>query len=487
METSFQSDLDLGCEVGAFVDPPLGADAEIDSFNYQTRAINKTAPPVGLKKAISVMEGIYEDNKWEIPADFGSDAHIARVCKHIMENLGEKSPGAVFIRQGCATNADVFTRFGLVAIVEMVKNRINELLTQDSRYACDPFRLFVKREAHKASKAVEKRWRLIFGVSMIDQVVDRMLYTRVCEASIANCHKNPSKPGFNFKGGGVQDLVTRYDNGSQKWRSFDARSFDWSVPGWGLAAVRDLNESLCITLDEELRSLWVALSRARLAAVTYGTIVFSNGVVLKKTFPCMQASGKFTTIDDNCKLVVLYRVLYNLAHGFPNSKDMIIAMGDDTVQDGIEDGEDFIEWVRVNCGTTFTIESEAGPFTAQNFCSFELRQLANGVWVPVPLNWVKNTYELAHPEKKVCKDADALLENRGSALQSLCIEYCYHDDFKKLHSLLARYCPSKFRSHDFFKSIVLGSEKGGGAAPSESIFGWDEFLELQRDYAAKDD
>jgi len=440
----------------------MSSDAEIDSFNCQSSMVNRTPPPPELQRAISVMESVFAPCKWEICSDFAEDTHILRVIDYIKSNLGDKSPGAVFLRMGFSTNKVVFEQLGVEAILCIVRERIDMLLTlEDTRYVSDPVRLFIKREATKKSKAEERRWRLIWGISLIDQIIDRILYTEVCTKEIEHCEIIPSKPGYSFKKGGVDRMVRKYTNDSKIWRSFDAKSFDWTAPAWGLRAVREVNERLCITVDKKLREKWIKLSKAREEAILFGSFCFSNGVVCLKLFACIQLSGRFTTISTNCKLVVLYRVIYEIRNDRLFNPFCMIAMGDDTVQDEIEDVGDFVLFIKDDCGTTFTIESEPGEFALQNFCSMWFEKLPNGTYVAIPLNWVKNSYELCHPEAKVCKDVDTLIENRGSALQSLCIEYAFHEKFEILHKLLAEWSPNKFRSHQWFKDISTGWENSG--------------------------
>lgn len=474
--TVFQPELALGEQnTGAFVDPPLNSNAEIDSFDHQASTVNFTTAPKALGEALARMEDIYRVARWALPDDFGTKDHIIRVCEHIRQNGGTKSPGSVLLRQGHGTNKDVFDSVGMLGVVRAVELRVAELLlSEDTRQCSDPIRLFIKREAHKASKAIDLRWRLIWGVSLIDQVIDRMLYTPVCDSEIAHCAEIPSKPGYSFKYGGVDRMVRRYSDGSKEWVSFDAKSFDISAPGWALAAVRDLNENMCLNPHHERFPMWRDLSNAREKAVLYGSFVFSNGVVCEKTHPCIQPSGRFTTISTNCKVVVLLRVINDIENGRKTDANSIIAMGDDTVQK-VPDPAKFVEEVKERYGVTFTVESKQGLFEDQNFCSTEFKKQPNGVFVPVPLNWVKNTHELCNPESKVVKDPATLRENRGSALQSLCCEYAFHPGFDQLHSLLARYCPEKFRSRSYFQNIVTGFEQADGD-PSEEL---KEYLESE--------
>lgn len=69
----------------------------------------------------------------------------------------DSSPGLPLMYNH-ATNAQVFGWDGMVVDKEradfvwtLVEQRLFE-------YSCDPIRVFVKQEMHKASKAQEKRW-----------------------------------------------------------------------------------------------------------------------------------------------------------------------------------------------------------------------------------------------------------------------------------------------------------------------------------------
>lgn len=453
----------------AFVDPPMSSEAEIDSFDFQASSVNLTEKPSKVNEALDYMERAYGAVKWKIRQDFCSKAHIREVIEYIRDKLPEKSPGAIYLRQGLCTNGDVINILGVEGVLAAVEARIEELLTGDARYAADPIRIFIKREPHKASKAMEKRWRLIWGISLIDQIIDRLLYQPVLDAEIENCASIPAKPGYSFKYGGTDRMVRQYDDGEDDWISFDAKSFDITAPSWALQAARDLNERLCLTTDQDLLAQWRALSLARELATQYGTFVFSNGVVCRKVKPCIQPSGRLTTISTNCKIVILLRFLYDLEKGREPRGGSIIAMGDDTVQK-LKDFEDFVVWLKGK-GINFTVESEPGKFASQNFCSTRFEKNHDGVYVPIPLNWKKNSYELCHPEAKIAKDAERLRENRSSCLQSLCCEYSYSEHFQELHSMLASYAPpEKFRSKAFFRNIVTGHETAAPAEKSVAVF-----------------
>lgn len=483
MALTYLVDLDVGEDISDFVSPPLGSGDEIDSFNFQAKAVNFTPAPKELEQAICAMERAYSSCKWEVPEDFLSDAHVRRVCQHVRDKLGEKSPGAILLRAGMNSNTMVFEQLGMDALVAMVTERIHDLLAAaDPRYVSDPIRLFIKREPHKKSKAVDKRWRLIWGVSLVDNIIDRLLYTIPLQKEIENCASIPSKPGYSFKYGGTDKMVRQYGaTRSDKWRSFDAKSFDISAPEWGLRLSRTVTSRLCLTraTNDTLFQKWEALSVARDEACLFGSFVFSNGVVCRKTKACIQPSGRLTTIKANCMIVVGSRFCYDISKGEVPDPMSIIAMGDDTVQDHIKDPDEFVDYVREKHGITFTVESEPGPFEKQNFCSTEFRKLDSGVFVPIPLNWKKNAYQLCHPETKVARNKERLDENRGSCLQSLCCEYAFAPQFKQLHTLLAVKYPDRWRSQEYFQALVTGWECAEATAK-----GWEQRPSYVLDHAA---
>jgi len=326
-----------------YIHPPRGCGDELDSFDYQSSKTNsgEHVDSATYKRALSRMEDVYAAAKWQLQDDFLSEAHLDRVIDTVFKESKKKSPGAVLLREGCPTNEIVFQRYGKEGVKDMLKRRLTALFeTSDTRQVSDPLRIFIKEEAHKKAKAVEKRWRLIFGMSLIDQLVDRLLYTSVCEAGIANCADLPSKVGYNFKRGGVDGLVRKYSNGSKLWISFDAKGFDLSCGEQLLCSSRELNERLCVydASDDGARerfAKWRDLSVRREQAVLYGSMVFSNGVVIQKTAPCIQPSGRYTTIDSNSKMVTFMRVYDDVAQGRTTVPTEVVAMGDDTVQDGL--------------------------------------------------------------------------------------------------------------------------------------------------------
>jgi len=408
-----------------------------------------------LERALDRLETIFAPAKYESAVDFSSNAHLERVCDEILRKNGDKSPGAIFQRLDCSTNKEVFEKFGIPGVVALVQARLALMRSssqEEARYIADAIKLFIKFEPHKRSKITNKRWRLIWGVSLIDQIIDRALYGEMINIALKQHNSTPNKPGFNFKRGGVSRLARQYGTLKPTWRSFDARSFDITASGWGLETVAALNARLNASSSPS-RADWDLIANRREQAVLYGTFVFSDGTMCRKVKPGIQPSGRFTTIDSNGKLVALCRVLWDITKGVPTNSMSFITMGDDSVQDGIADVDEFIAWTQQVCGVTLTNESfdgKPGFFHEQNFCSFEMIKHC-GTYVPVPLNWEKNMYALVHPEKTE-------IDFSADRLQNLCIEYAFHPRFGELQALLGKYHLSDHRSQAWCQRVQTGFE-----------------------------
>jgi len=435
-----------------YATPPTDHNAEKDSFNFQSTAFNDKPLAINKEAVLTTLESMLKAGQFEIAKDFLSDEHIARTVARVRTTHGDRSSGAVFVREGMATIDDVCSRLGEPAICHLVKERVKTLESSaDTRYSSAPLRVFIKREAHKMSKVLQKRWRLIFGMDFIDRLIDELLYHEMLTRALLVNQKWPLKPGFNFLKGGVDSLVRHYSkNGSKSWCSFDAKQHDMTCSKESLELVRDLNIRLCRTVGGA-RPRWEHLVRAREDSVLYGSIAFSDGTVLQKQAGGIQPSGRLTTIDSNSKVVLSLRVGWDIERGVVPCADESVCMGDDTVFDNIGDIPAFLCYLAQR-GYTWTQESVVGRFEDQNFCSISFARSPLGRWVPIPLNWEKNIYALSHPEK-------GKSEFTGSTLMSLCTLYAYDTDhFRQLHSLLAQYGGDNFRSEAWFKAIVDGTE-----------------------------
>ncbi|ADW41585.1 P1-2 fusion protein [Brassica yellows virus] len=198
---------------------------------------------------------------------------------------------------------------------------------------CDPIRLFVKGEPHKQAKLDEGRYRLIMSVSLVDQLVARVLFQNQNKREIALWRAVPSKPGFGLSTDEqVLDFVkclarqvgTTTSEVITNWKDHltptDCSGFDWSVADWMLQDDMIVRNRLTIDLNpvtERLRSCW-------LRCVSNSVLCLSDGTLLAQTHPGVQKSGSYNTSSSNSRIRVMA--------AFHTGAAWAMAMGDDALE-----------------------------------------------------------------------------------------------------------------------------------------------------------
>ncbi|QBF54044.1 P2 [Zucchini aphid-borne yellows virus] len=205
---------------------------------------------------------------------------------------------------------------------------------------CDPIRLFVKGEPHKQSKLDEGRYRLIMSVSLVDQLVARVLFQNQNKREIALWRAIPSKPGFGLStdeqvldfteslarqvGTNPADVVA---NWSRYLTPTDCSGFDWSVAEWMLLDDMEVRNRLTLDLTpalKRLRSCWVK-------CIANSVFCLSDGTLLEQTTPGVQKSGSYNTSSSNSRIRVMA--------AYHAGADWAIAMGDDALESNPADLE----------------------------------------------------------------------------------------------------------------------------------------------------
>jgi len=158
----------------------------------------------------------------------------------------DSSPGLPMMQYG-STNADVITKERLL-VTRIVKERIERLAMISSMETLDgkpmeahiqagfvdPCRVFIKNEPHKMSKIKEGRYRLIWSLSLLDQIIDRVLFSHIAEEEISKFHRMASKGGAGLSTDEQQQDL--YQNiilllGEDFWTD-DMKNWDWSYKKW---------------------------------------------------------------------------------------------------------------------------------------------------------------------------------------------------------------------------------------------------------------
>ena len=191
----------------------------------------------------------------------------------------------------------------------------------------DPIKVFIKNEPHKLAKIKAGKLRIISNVSIVDQLIERILCSKQNKLEIMNWQVIPSKPGMGLHDEGLQELYSEVMSAQQRMTlaETDVSGWDWSVPEWLLKF--DMRCRIKLSHAPE-NSAFARLLQFRGHAISNKVFALSDGSLYAQTVPGIQASGSYNTSSSNSRMRV--------SLGFAIGCSWIIAMGDDDVEEEIE-------------------------------------------------------------------------------------------------------------------------------------------------------
>jgi hypothetical protein len=260
---------------------------------------------------------------------------------------------------------------------------------------CDPIRLFIKGEPHKQSKLDEGRYRLIMSVSLVDQLVARVLFQNQNKREIALWHSVPSKPGFGLSTDaqvedflrclvevcGAESTDALCENHEKYLIPTDCSGFDWSVADWMLEDDMEVRNRLTIDNSE----LTMRLRAAWLKCISNSVLCLSDGTLLAQERPGVQKSGSYNTSSSNSRIRVMA--------AYHCGADWAMAMGDDALESPNSRLEEYKD-----LGFKVEVSREL------EFCShiFQTPTLA------IPVNANKMLYRLIHGYNVECGNQEVI-------------------------------------------------------------------------------
>lgn len=327
--------------------PKFGGNAEIRSAIKHSAAVEGVrfdGPPATMYEDImAILLKMYKTCSWEIPSDFLSYEHFKRVVKTLDAS---SSPGYPYLRQ-YANNGQMFgLKEGEINEekaqfwYEVVKDKI-------AREEADPIRLFIKPEPHKDKKIQSETYRLISSVSVLDQIIDHMLFDEMNDIITDNWDNVPSKVGWSSVGGGYRYIPR------QSWMALDKSKWDWSARLWLFEMDLDFRARLCKTKGE-LFDRWVKLSTIRyLLLFKKPTFISSSGIIFRQLIEGVMKSGCVNTFTSNSVMQVILHIRVCLELGIPVTS--IYALGDDTLQEIISQLlDEYLDLLGQFCVVKFT-------------------------------------------------------------------------------------------------------------------------------------
>lgn len=250
-------------------------------------------------------------------------------------------PGIPYVLLGNC-NEDIL-RENFPLILDVTMRRLELLCSADPEHVktltptelvqqgyCDPVRVFIKDEPHSVRKQKSKRWRLIFAVSMPDQLIERIFSSKQNKTEIASWQDIPSAPGI-----GLSDdtqLASLYDRvvsliGDGAGAEADVTGWDWSVKEWELLAEADLRVRL-----GGMTGYQSNLVHNRFLCVSRSVYAMPDGNLLTLVGNGVQLSGCYNTSSTNSRLRVMVAYLVGARWA--------VAMGDDCVEEYVADAQE---------------------------------------------------------------------------------------------------------------------------------------------------
>lgn len=254
--------------------------------------------------------------RWSIPVDFLQFSHFERVVSQLDWT---SSPGYPYMLSS-PTNKDLFKVVNGVPDPYRVRLMWNHVLVRIQERDSDPIRLFIKAEPHKKKKLEEGRYRLISSVSIIDQLVDHLLFSDMNTQMIENWINLPSKVGWSPYMGGWKAMP-------KSGMALDKSAWDWTMQMWLIDLVLKVRVSLCSNMTDQ----WKDLATWRYKQLFVNPeFITSGGLVLRQKNPGVMKSGCVNTITDNSIAQVILHNRVCLETGI--EPGVIYSMGDDTLQ-----------------------------------------------------------------------------------------------------------------------------------------------------------
>lgn len=213
------------------------------------------------------------------------------------------------------------------------------------RPSADNIRVFVKPEPHKQQKLEEGRYRLISAVSLIDTMVDRILFGWLAETALENVGRTPCAVGWAPVKSGWRSVRQRFN----KAVCLDKSAWDWTVQSWLIEAYHRFVNEIALNAPDWWRKAVHARFTLLFRAAKFQ---FRNGTVIAQPEVGVMKSGCYLTLLLNSVGQVLVHIAAMLRLNEDPDESMPFAMGDDTVQHpkGIRDLESYVrELERLGC------------------------------------------------------------------------------------------------------------------------------------------
>lgn len=349
----------------------------------------------------------------------------------------DSTPGCCYLKYLGSTNKEIFKWNGIEVDrqrCELVKGAVRARFTDllhDIPHA-DPLNVFIKREPHKLSKWDEGKFRLISGVSLIDTMIDRVLFGWLLRVALSTVLETPCMLGWAPTRGGWRYLAAKFNN--KPVTCMDKSAFDWTVTPWMIESAEQFLHELPVNAPE-----WWHKMVAHRFRLLYKDCVyqFPDETQVQQEFWGIQKSGCLLTLILNSYWQTLLHCYASIALGFDPFVDHPITMGDDTLQ----------VWRRtgIELGRYAQVISEVGPniksAVVQHWIEFAGFIVVGNSCVPA--YWKKHLFNLLYASDPV------------QTLQQYQVLYSHSDEmFKFLENALTKISPRYIYTRSWCRNVM---------------------------------
>lgn len=264
----------------------------------------------------------------------------------------------------------------------VVKNRFDKLLQGED--VSDNINVFIKPEPHKNKKLKEKKERLISGISLVDTMIDRVLFGWIGRAALDSVGSTPCLVGWSPLRGGWKLLRSYYEG--KRVLCMDKSAWDWTVPYW----VIQMFEQFVLSLPYNSPSWWrnMVTKRFELLFKQGGPVFeFSDGTKVTQAVSGIMKSGCFLTILLNSVSQSLLHYVANIRLGKRPKENQPHTVGDDTLQPSFGQVGEYVRHME-------DMGIKIKGYVSQDwieFCGFATTDA-----VCIPAYWQKHLFSLAH-------------------------------------------------------------------------------------------
>lgn len=226
------------------------------------------------------------------------------IDKIAVSKTGNKSPGIPWAKlyasnsdflenRVCMLKAVVSRCYVLIECTNIKALTVPELI--DGNF-CDPIAAFIKNELHPIKKCKSGKFRLIFQTSIIDLLIEDVLFKIANKRHIKDWESVPSLPGIGFHDDGYNRARNIFKAISEI-ASSDVSGMDWTVK---FEHAVEYWHMMCSTYQISVDSILARMMYNRIYCFMSSLIVFPNGDSYEQLKPAIvKSGGKLTSSMDS--------------------------------------------------------------------------------------------------------------------------------------------------------------------------------------------